>query len=479
MTAASRLNSSNPGLLFDLGYMHGMRYDYTQAGHCFDQAVRVASRKTEAMALAGGRSREFRNPELAERYLQRAAEQKDATPEILVELAEFYERLRRNEEAGALIERAQQMNGSCSTALLARARLERIGGRLEAAEHLLRNLPTNMETPVRVRAAYELGGILDRQGRYDEAMTVFEEAKVLLRPQAEQAFYELKVMRARISHLTAHATAGLMKQWFEDGAQMEPSRRLALLGGHPRSGTTLLEQVLDAHPDAVSAEETEIFKHDAYVPLMRVLPDDTAMFEAPRMATPEQLRCARDNYFHFMDLSLNQPIAGRLLIDKNPTYTYLVPALIRFFPEIKFLIALRDPRDVVLSCFMQHLPLNQVGAACLTLEGAIGEYISLMGVWQTLKTKIPNPWLEIRYEDMVDDLAAVTKRSLAFLGLGWDPNVLGFDEHARKKLVRSPTYADVTRPVYRHARGRWRNYEKYFEPHLQRLEPFVKALGYS
>jgi len=80
---------------------------------------------------------------------------------------------------------------------------------------------------------------------------------------------------------------------------------------------------------------------------------------------------------------------------------------------------------------------------------------------------------------MVEDLESVARRTLDFLGVAWDERVLRFDEHARQKLVRSPTYADVTQPVYKRARGRWRNYRKYLEPHLEKLEPFVKAFGYE
>jgi hypothetical protein len=100
-------------------------------------------------------------------------------------------------------------------------------------------------------------------------------------------------------------------------------------------------------------------------------------------------------------------------------------------------------------------------------------------MWLTLKPLIKNPFLEVRYEDMVEDLESVARRTLDFLGVPWDERVLAFDEHARKKMVRSPTYADVTQKVYKHARGRWRNYQKYLEPHLERLEPFVKAFGYE
>jgi tetratricopeptide (TPR) repeat protein len=479
MERASRLNPSNATILLDLGHMHGLRYDYAAAERCLEQAVRVSPRKTEALALAGARCREFRNPELSERFFQRAAEQKDATPEMLADLAELYERLRRVEDATALIERALHLNGSSASALLARARLERQAGKLDAAEKLLRSFPANAEPALHVSAGYELGGILDRQGRYDEAMAAFHEAKSLLSPQAECATFELKVMRSRINHLTTNASADVLKQWFNSSDQLQPAHRLALLGGHPRSGTTLLEQVLDSHPDIVSAEETEIFKHDAYVPMMRGQPDDTAMYSALASATPDALQHARHNYFRAMELCLGQPIAGRLLVDKNPTYTFLIPALIRIFPEMKFLIALRDPRDVVLSCFMQNLPLNQVGAACLTLAGTVEEYTILMNTWQTVKPRMANACLEVRYEDMVEDLESVARKTLEFLGVPWDANVLGFDEHARKKAVRSPTYADVIQPVYKRAVGRWRNYQKYLEPHLTKLEPFVKAFGYE
>ncbi|MGH9593247.1 MAG: sulfotransferase, partial [Bryobacteraceae bacterium] len=409
----------------------------------------------------------------------RALEQKDASPEIWVKLAEIFERTRRAEEAAHLVDRALQSNAACAPALLLRARLDRQAGRLEAAEKLLRAFPANAEPALRISAAYQLGDILDRQGRYDEAMAAFVEAKTLLKPLAERPAAELQVMRTRINHVIANASAEVLRQWYDSAGQFPPGHRLALLGGHPRSGTTLLEQVLDAHPDIISSEETEIFYQDAYGPLLRGHPDDTAMFAALATATPAQLQQARQNYFRATELSLGKPIAGRLLIDKNPSYTFLIPALARIFPEIKLLIALRDPRDVVLSCFMQNLPPNQVGAAYLSLASTTGEYTALMGTWQTIKTRIRNPYLEVRYEDLLEDLESVARKTLDFLGVSWNPGVLKFDEHARQKMVRSPTYADVTQPVYKRAMGRWRNYQKYLEPHLEKLEPFVKAFGYD
>jgi tetratricopeptide (TPR) repeat protein len=476
---AVRLNPSNANIYMQLGKTYGNRYDFVSAEACFEKAIRVSPNKTEAMALVGITSRNFSIPAMSERYLTLAASQKNVRPEILLELAELYERLRRNDEAAGIIERVLQANPTCATALLAAARLARQAGRLDQAEKQLRGLTTNAEPAVRVRAGYELGTILDRQGKYDEAMSAFQETKSLLRPHAGLANTELKAMRSRIRHLVDNASDQLLQKWFDQLHELGPLKRLALLGGHPRSGTTLLEQVLDSHPDILSAEETEIFYDDAYAPLLRSHPDDTAMFDGLAAATSAQLKQSRQSYFQSMELSLGQPLDGRLLVDKNPSYTFLVPALIRIFPEIKLLIAVRDPRDVVLSCFMQNLPLNQVGAAFLSLGSAAIEYSALMTHWLALAPRIQNPHLQVRYEDMVDDLESVARKALEFLGVSWDDRVLGFTEHARMKAVRSPTYADVTQPVYKRAVGRWHHYHKYLEPHLATLEPLVKALGYE
>jgi tetratricopeptide (TPR) repeat protein len=477
---AGRLAPANHGILLDLGGVYGKRYNYAAAAQCFDKAIRVAPKKLEAFVAAGHQCREFNNYEMAEHYLRRATEQKEATPEVFVKLAELYERLRRTDEAAGLIDRALQSNGACAAALLARARLDRQAGHLESAEKLLRSFLPAAEKEINVRGWYELGGILDRQERYDEAMSAFLEAKAILRADAPPHTVRLKTMRIRLDELRTSLTTETLQRWFDRARELQPPHRLALLAGHPRSGTTLLEQVLDSHPDIVSAEETEIFHDDACVTLLRALPDNVPILTALESATTGSLLRSRENYFHSMELSLGNPVGGRLLVDKNPILTFLIPALIRIFPEVKLLVALRDPRDVCLSCFMQPLfPIRQTSSAYLNLESTVEEYAALMGMWTTLALMIKNPWLEVRYEDMVNDLKSASRRVLDFLNVPWDERVLRFDEHARQKLVRSPTYAEVTKPVFKTAIGRWRHYQKYLEPYLDKLAPFVKKFGYD
>jgi hypothetical protein len=433
------------------------------------------------LTAVADRCQNFRNPETIERYLRRAVEQPDSAPETRIKLAELYERLRRLPEAAQLVERALKLNPAYPAALLVRARLERLAGRLETAEQVLRSFITkpNPDTWTHAQAWYELGNILDRQKKFDDAMTAFLEAKTLMRPQAASHLAELKVFRARLKVMESNISAEMLQCWFNGSATLIPPRRLALLCGHARSGTTLLEQVLDAHPDVVSAEETTTFLDDAFAPLRRNLPPDAYMLPILEADSTPALLQVRAAYFRSMELSIGSPIASRLLLDKNPVLTFLIPAFVRIFPETKFLIALRDPRDVVLSCFMQPHQINPITAAYLSLEGTAEDYAAIMSIWRTLAPLMPGHYLEVRYEDMVEDLESVARKTLDFLGVTWDARVLGFDEHARKKMVISPTYADVIQPIYKRARSRWLNYQKYLEPHLAKLEPFVKAFGYE
>jgi len=93
--------------------------------------------------------------------------------------------------------------------------------------------------------------------------------------------------------------------------------------------------------------------------------------------------------------------------------------------------------------------------------------------------RLRNPFLEVRYEELVDDLEGTSRKALGFLEVPWDERVLRFDEHARSKSLRSPSYAEVTKPISKRAIGRWQNYRRHLEPYLERLEPIMKALGYA
>ena len=478
---AARLDPANARILLDLGRAYGMRYDYGAAERCLEKAARVAPKPVEALTEAGRCCQEFGSDDMAKRYFERAAEEKGASAGVFVTLAELNERHARLEEATRWVERARALQPDHPAAWLTRARLIRLGGKLEESESLLRSLLEKSfnDPPTRVRAWYELGGVLDRQSRYDDAMAAFLEAKALLRPASPPYHATLQGIQARVREMEQTISSSVLERWFHSGEALQPARRLAVLCGHPRSGTTLLEQALDSHPGIVSAEETHILHDEAYLPLSRGFPPGSSVLEVLESTPASALRQSRENYFRFAECFIGSTIGDKLLIDKNPALNVLIPAVARIFPEARFLIAIRDPRDVCLSCFMQPLSLNPVSSAYLTLGGTVAQYASVMGFWRALLPRLRNAWIEVRYEDIVADLEATSRRTLAFLEVGWDEAVLRFHEHARSKPLRSPSYAEVTKPVFKGAIGRWRNYQKYLEPFVEPLGPFLQAYGYE
>lgn len=109
-----------------------------------------------------------------------------------------------------------------------------------------------------------------------------------------------------------------------------------------------------------------------------------------------------------------------------------------------------------------------------TMEDTIGHYDLVANLWLALKPCLGNTVIEVRYEDLVDDLKGGSRRAIQFLGVGWDERRLRLNERAQIKTVRSPTDAEVNQPVSNSAVGRWRRYQKYFEPHLPKLAPLLR-----
>lgn len=474
------IKPSNPSLHFTLARAYGERYDYAAVERCIEKALEVSQGNVQMIQEAARICSNFKHLDMMMRYLERASGKKGVSIPALTSLADLYVLDERLDDAAEMVERAARIDRKDPRVLLGEAVLKRKRGHIKDAEPVLRDLMANSaaDTLVRVRAAYDLAEMLDRDGQYDEAMTALLEAKALQRPATIPLAGALHHLQTLDREIPRTVTAAVIDRWRVESAS-QPPRRIALLSGHPRSGTTLLEQVLDAHSDVISLEETTVIHDEIYRPLARNFPPETGVFQILDSAPPSLRSHLRENYFHYAGKYLREPIGSRLLVDKNPGINSIVPVLLRIFPETKFLIALRDPRDVVMSCFMQSLTPTPVSSAFLSLQGTVDQYASVMGFWLEMLPRMENQWIYVRYEDMIDDLPKVARATLQFLGLGFEENVLKFFEHARTKRVKSPSSLEVRKPLYRAAVGRWRNYEKYLEPYLPGLERFVKEFGYE
>jgi hypothetical protein len=398
----------------------------------------------------------------------------------LVDLAALHERRHELDAARAAVEEALKLDADNEEVRLQHAQLLRRVGETSQAEATLRSLADDSARnwPTRAQAWYELAHLWDQADQYDQAYRALVAAKQLLKPHAGPAKQEHEASVIKSRELVQQLDAGCYERWRAAAADDAPYR-FAALTGHPRSGTTLIEQVLDSHDEAISADEFDVFTHWIYLPIVSRFPFSQSITSVLDRAPAAVRQQARATYWKQTEAIFAEPVGGRLLIDKNPAMTALLPVVNWAFPEMKMLFALRDPRDVILSCFMQKLKPNSISVNWLTLADAAAYYAWTMQSWLVTRQFTTSPWIEFRYEDVVADLEGQSRRILEFLGLPWDDRVLRFYDHAKEKMVRSPTYQDVTQPVYNRAVGRWRHYAKYLEPEMDKLRPFIQEFGYS
>jgi tetratricopeptide (TPR) repeat protein len=479
---AHKVDPSNEKIMVDLGGAYAKAYDFSSADEWFQKAIRVSKTRIEALNAVGHQWMDVRHFEAAQKCFERILQEGNVPMATFARLVEIYIRVRRLDDAVQMADRALHTYGPHEAVLLMRARIHRQRGELVDAERAMRWLVSKPEHNPETRAAawYELAAVLDQMGFVDRAWAALLEAKALMNLKAAQPKKILKTKQASLKAMSENIPNGIVQKWRKAGAaELQPAHRMALLCGHARSGTTLLEYVLDSHPGIVSADETMVYHHKAYFPLGLANSSNASFVSTLDWMSARNMRQVRDGYFRGIESYLGEPIGDRLLMDKNPANTFDIPSIARIFPENKFVVALRDPRDVCLSCFMQPVPVIPDTASWLTLEGTIEHFGYIMGLWLAWKPHLGDMAIEVRYEDMIEDLEKSSRRTLDFLGLSWDERVMKFNEHVKDKIVRSPTFAEVTKPIYKTSLNRWQKYQKHFDPHMKKFEPYLRAFGYA
>ena len=200
---------------------------------------------------------------------------------------------------------------------------------------------------------------------------------------------------------------------------------------------------------------------------------------ALRKCTPETIALLRKRYLAYHETVRGEPLAGCVLLDKNPNHTSLIIGLYRLFPESRFVFALRDPRDVVVSSYMRNFALTEFSAGYLTWGSTCALYAHEMNVWLRIRDLLADRWTEVKYEQTVANLEQTARKVLGFLDLPWDARVLDYRDVSKQKTVRSPTHTEVRQPVYGTSVGRWQHYEQWLGPYMARLEPYIKLFGYD
>ncbi|MDF1791998.1 MAG: sulfotransferase [Thalassobaculaceae bacterium] len=315
---------------------------------------------------------------------------------------------------------------------------------------------------------FEHARCLEAEKRTDEAFAAFAGANAQQVAAARPRRDPGRAL-AQLDALIALHRAGPPVGDGDDGAD------LLFVVGFPRSGTTLLDQVLDAHPEIEVIEERPLIAAmiaDITTSGKRY-PEDLAMLTAAEIGD-----LSRHYRERISDHTKRNGV--RYTVDKMPLNMVHAALIRRVFPGARFILALRHPCDVVLSCFMQNFVLNDWMAAFATLEGAAEMYGAAFAAWESYVATVPTPALTVRYEDVVADLEREARRITDFLDLPFDPTMLAFHEHARTRgVLATPSASQVTQPIYRTALARWRRYNGVMAPIAARLSAEIQRYGYA
>ena len=245
--------------------------------------------------------------------------------------------------------------------------------------------------------------------------------------------------------------------------------------GFPRSGTTLLEQMLAAHGDFASVDEQPFVQRMIESVRQRGLcyPADL------RTLTVSDTQAIRALYWqHAAQFFALEP--GVRLVDKQPFNFLALPMIRQVFANAAVVFCMRHPCDVILSCYMQQFRDPQLAAMCVSIERLAHEYVRLMQRWLHDSRLFPDNIIVCRHEDLVADVDSQLRNLCEFLGVDNASAMRGFSEHARARgFIGTPSYAQVVQPLNRDGVGRWQRYRTYFEPVLPILAPIMDYWGYD
>lgn len=317
------------------------------------------------------------------------------------------------------------------------------------------------------------GDLHDRLGNYEQAFACFSQGKAL----ATEVYVRHSISKEKYHSLLTAEVNNFSEQRVASWSPPSFSPcRLVFLVGFPRSGTTLLDSILRSHPAIEVVEEKPMLALTIAAFYNKQLSDPGLLDRIDSKQLAELRQVYLNELARHRDMSNNDAI----VIDKFPLNIGHAGLIHRLFPEAKFILALRDPRDCVLSCFMQTFLPNDAMANFLTIEDAASFYVFIMKLWGRYESLFALSVHRIKYEDVVSDFDVSVRSLLHFLGLSWNDAVSYYQETAMKReQIRTPSYHQVVQPIYAHASGRWLNYRAQLQPILETLRPWAEHFGYD
>lgn len=393
-------------------------------------------------------------------------------------IAAAYAQLNRKTEALASAEKALALAPENHMMQVFLGSLEADAGRAREARNRMESVLGSKPNPREAfRAHKELARILDKLGEHDQVFAHLHAAGELSRLLPEYAQQDAMLVPNMLRENQAEYDRKLMGRWV--GTEFPPTQPApCFIVGFMRSGTTLTQEVLDAHPGIVVADEIDF---------VTMTKRELHAIDKSTGSTADKLKRLdlsgvlhlRDHYWRNVRERFGDVIDKQLFVDKFTMNIVDLGLINCLFPDAKVIFVMRDPRDVCLSCHMQLMVPTPTTVQLLTWEGTARFYAQVMDWWIHIRNQMTVKLIELRYENAVVDFEQTFRQIFDFLGLPWDSEVTQFHKHSALKHVASPSRTQVTQALYASSVARWRFYESDVARIWPRLQPYVMTFGYG
>jgi tetratricopeptide (TPR) repeat protein len=413
----------------------------------------------------------------ARRHLEAALAAAPGDPDILAELAGLAEQNSELEAARRYVAQGLAAAPLHPGLTLEAARLARRAGEIESARARLLALD-GQPLPERMAQQYWFERALthDRSDEPAATMQALERAHAMAARSPRRREIDPTAFPRRLDAISRWLDTGALGAMPRpDDPVAAPGFAPAFLFGFPRSGTTLLDTMLDAHPQVASIEELPDFENAVATML------GPARFYPQAMTTLASADLARGHaaYAEAVRARLGDELRP-VVLDKLPLRLLQAPLIHRLFPDAPLLFVLRHPCDVVLSNVMQQFRPNEAFIHFDSVEAAARTYDAVMQVWRKIVERLPLRLHYVRYEALVAAPEAELANALSALGLADCVATLDPETRlAERGRIRTNSYQQVAEPLYRRAAGRWQRYRPWLEPVLPLLRPHLAWMGYD
>ena len=472
----AEIQGTHPDLQVNLGSCLHMMRRYDEARSAYEAAIDMAPlHSLLARRQLGKLLVETGETDAAIEVQMKLIELGGSQPDMHAELASTLEIANRIDEAWDTVVKSLLLFPGHPVLTYEKAKLERRKGNIKEALFTIKGIdPAQIPHHLKQWFYFELGTLLDRTANFDDAYQAFLSSNAIAK----------EGMRARVTDFKAFDRAmDAMSSWVSRGAPMPKSEDHEDLGedicfllGFPRSGTTLLDVMLDGHPGVICLEERQTMEHAFHLvdSQYQGFPDGLSRLDSTKRS--EVRHCYRKRLAEFGVVD-----DGRMIIDKMPIRTPYLGFMLRLFPKAKVLFSLRHPCDVVLSNFMQNYAANEVFVHFYSLEESARIYSKVMGIWaETAQLVHPGAVHYVRYEELIADPDGVLRGVCTYLNLPYTEGLFDHRETLKtRNRIRTNSYHQVAEPIYQRSDGRWKNYLTHMSPVISRLEPAMKFFNYE